>query len=125
MFKDPYIYKKIYIACGYTDLRYGIDGLASLVQEAFNLNPYDEGTLFLFCGRKADRIKGLLWEKDGFLLLYKRLSNGRYHWPRSSSEMKQMTSEQFKWLTTGLSIEPTIHNSRVCTGKNSFPQNAK
>lgn len=113
MFKNAESYKKIYIACGYTDLRYGVDGLSILIQEAFHLNPYDEGTLFLFCGRKADRIKGLLWEGDGFLMLYKRLSNGRYQWPRSSSEMKQMTMEQFTWLVTGLNIEPTIHKSRV------------
>lgn len=125
MFKNPGNYKKIYIACGYTDLRYGVDGLSCLVQEAFNLNPYDEGTLFLFCGRKSDRIKGLLWEGDGFLLLYKRLSNGRFQWPRSSSEMKQMTSEQFQWLTTGLTIEPTIHKSRITQNRQKFfPQNS-
>ena len=63
---------KIYIACGYTDLRKGIDGLARLVQQQFELDPFTN-TLFLFCGRQRDRIKGLYWEKDGFILLYKRL----------------------------------------------------
>ena len=63
---------KIYIACGYTDLRKGIDGLARLVQQQFELDPFIN-TLFLFCGRRRDRIKGLYWEKDGFILLYKRL----------------------------------------------------
>ena len=63
---------KVYIACGYTDLRKGIDGLARLVQQQFELDPFTN-TLFLFCGRRRDRIKGLYWEKDGFILLYKRL----------------------------------------------------
>ena len=53
---------QVYIACGYTDLRKGIDGLARLVQQQFELDPFTN-TLFLFCGRRRDRIKGLYWEK--------------------------------------------------------------
>ena len=68
---------QVYIACGYTDLRKGIDGLARLVQQQFELDPFTN-TLFLFCGRRRDRIKGLYWEKDGFILLYKRLEQGAY-----------------------------------------------
>ncbi len=63
---------RVYIACGYTDLRKGIDGLAAMVQQEFELDPFTN-TLFLFCGRRRDRIKGLYWEQDGFILLYKRL----------------------------------------------------
>ena len=58
----------VFIACGYTDLRLGIDGLAALVQEKFHLDPFGEA-LFFFCGRRTDRIKGLFWDGDGFLLL--------------------------------------------------------
>ena len=60
--------RKVYIACGFTDLRTGIDGLSLLVQEQFLLNPLEKGTLFLFCGRKSDRIKGLqyTWLMKGF-----------------------------------------------------------
>ena len=65
-------YSEIYIACGYTDLRKGIDGLAAWIQQQFDLNPHRTGAIFLFCGRKNDRIKALVWEGDGFLLLYKR-----------------------------------------------------
>lgn len=104
MFKEGLGIKKAYIACGYTDLRYGVDVLASLVQKQFQLNPFDEGTIFLFCGRKSDRVKALLWEGDGFLLMYKRLSNGRYQWPRTKEEMKNMTMEQYHWL-----IERILH----------------
>ena len=57
---------------GFTDLRRGINGLANIVRFQFQLDPYDKNTLFLFCGRKCDRIKALLWEGDGFLLMYRR-----------------------------------------------------
>lgn len=100
---------RVYIACGYTDLRRGIDGLATIVQQQFDLDPFTN-TLFLFCGRKADRIKGLYWESDGFVLLYKRLEAGRYQWPRNEEEAKALTPQQFRWLMEGLSIEqPKAH----------------
>ena len=83
---------KVYIACGYTDLRKGIDGLARLVQQQFELDPFTN-TLFLFCGRRRDHIKGLYWEKDGFILLYKRLEQGAYQWPRSESEVEVVQKE--------------------------------
>ena len=60
--------EKVYIACGYTDLRRGIDGLAAMVQQEFSLDPFTN-TLFLFCGRRRDRIKALYWEGNGFVLL--------------------------------------------------------
>lgn len=95
---------KVFIACGYTDLRRGIDGLASIVHSQFNLDPYTN-TLFLFCGRKRDRIKALYWEGDGFLMLYKRLEESVFQWLRNNEEMKQLTPQQFRWLMEGLSIE--------------------
>ena len=55
-------FKKVYLAMGFTDLRRGIDGLAGIIRFQFNLDPYDKNTLFLFCGRRCDRIKALLWE---------------------------------------------------------------
>ena len=58
------------LVCGYTDLRKGIDGLAQIIEGQYQLNPFEKNVLFLFCGRRSDRIKGLLWEGNGFLLLY-------------------------------------------------------
>jgi len=101
-------FERIYVACGYTDLRRGIDGLAGIVQHTFHLEPLQKDILFLFCGRKSDRIKCLLWEGDGFLLLYKRLENGRFQWPRTKEEASQITQEQFRMLMSGLSIVSTI-----------------
>ena len=87
--------------------------LPAKIQNQFHLNPFDEGTLFLFCGTKSDRIKGLLWEGDGFVLLIKRLENGRYQWPRSTQELREMDQLQFEWLMQGLTIEATIKKSQA------------
>ena len=97
-------FQKIYIAVGYTDLRRGIDGLASIVKFNFQLDPYEKEILFLFCGRRRDRMKGLVWEGDGFLLLYKRLELGGFSWPRTKEEALEITLEQYQALMQGLEI---------------------
>ena len=102
MLNDATGLKKIYLAAGYTDLRRGMDGLATIIR--FQLDPYDKNTLFLFCGRRSDLIKALLWEGDGFLLLYKRLDNGAFRWPRSAKEALELTEEQYRMLMQGLEI---------------------
>lgn len=104
MLGDISIAQSIYIACGYTDMRKSIDGLAAVVQEQFNLDPFTP-TLYLFCGKHSDRLKALLWEGDGFVLLYKRLENGKFRWPRSKEEVKTITWQQFRWLMEGLEVE--------------------
>ena len=94
----------IFLACGKTDMRKSIDGLAAIVSQNFKLNPF-ENTLFLFCGGKRDRIKALLWEGDGFLLMYKRLENGSFQWPRTTEDVREITPQQFRWLIEGLTID--------------------
>ena len=87
MVGDISIAENIYIACGKTDMRKSIDGLAAMVQSQYHLDPFT-GSIFLFCGGKSDRIKILLWEGDGFVLLYKRLESGRFRWPRKRVDCK-------------------------------------
>lgn len=106
MLNDAIGFDKIYIACGYTDLRFSIEGLSAIISKTYNLDPFERNVLFLFCGRRTDRIKGLLWEGDGFLLLYKRLENGKFQWPRTEQEVKMMSMQQFRWLMEGLTLEP-------------------
>ena len=101
----------IYIACGYTDLRRGIDGLAGIVQKKFALDPFAD-SLFLFCGRRRDRMKALYWEGDGFILLYKRLEQGSFQWPRNEEEARELTPQQYRWLMEGLKVDqPTAHRN--------------
>lgn len=104
MLGDITVVDQIYIACGYTDMRKSINGLATLVQEHFHKDPF-ESALFLFCGRKADRIKALMWEDTGFVLLYKRLESGKFQWPRTEDELKPISWQQFRWLMEGLRVE--------------------
>ena len=108
MLNDAKGFRRIIIACGQTDLRCGIDGLTAIVQEQFRMDPAEKNVLFLFCGTRADRIKGLVFEGDGYLLLYKRLSAGRFQWPRTPQEALCITQEQFDWLMNGMTVRPTI-----------------
>ena len=94
-----------YVACGYTDLRRGIDGLAEIVMRQYGTE-LDEESLFLFCGRRTDRIKALYFSGDGYVLLYKRLNNGRFQWPRSAAELRRLDAQAFRWLMEGLEISP-------------------
>ena len=109
-------FEQVYIVCGYTDMRRSIDGLAGIVKQNFGLEPCS-GSLFLFCGKRCDRIKALLWEEDGFVLLYKRLENGKYKWPRNSEEAKLITNQEFRWLMEGLSIEQKTAIRPAKTGR--------
>lgn len=104
MFNDAAGFQKIYLATGYTDLRRGIDGQASIVKFNFNLDPFQKDILFLFCGKRTDRIKGLIWEGDGFLLLYKRLEIGGFSWPRTAEEALEVTQEQYCRLMQGIEV---------------------
>lgn len=95
----------IYIVCGKTDMRKQIDGLCAIIEGKLHMGP-DDNALFLFCGRRCDRIKAILYEPDGIVLLYKRLSvDGRFRWPRNQDEVRQLTWQQFDWLMSGLEIE--------------------
>lgn len=104
MFNDACGFEKIYLATGYTDLRRGIDGLASIVKYNFDLDPFQKNTLFLFCGKRTDRVKGLIWEGDGFLLLYKRLEIGGFNWPRTTEEAIAITQEQYQQIMKGIEV---------------------
>ena len=114
MLNDYFHPDKVYIACGYTDLRQGIDGLAGIVQEKYRLNPF-KGALFLFCGKRTDRVKGLYWDGDGFILLYKRLERGGFRWPRRTEEAKALTAQQYRWLMEGLRVDQPRFNRRIDT----------
>ena len=80
----------IYIVCGRTDMRKSIDGLCAIIQDQFSMEI--DHALYLFCGRKCDRIKAILKEPDGIVMIYKRLTaQGSYRWPRDKSEVRNLT----------------------------------
>ncbi len=82
----------VYLVCGKTDMRQGIDSLAYLVKSQFNLDPFS-GQVYLFCGGRKDRFKALYWDGQGFWLLYKRFENGKLTWP-SNEELVMSSLEK-------------------------------
>lgn len=83
------------------DMRKSIDGLAAIVELELELSPFSPA-LFVFCNRGRDKVKLLYWERNGFVLWYKRLEKQRFRWP---SQLSNLTSEQLSWLLGGLDIE--------------------
>ncbi|MBE3576227.1 MAG: IS66 family insertion sequence element accessory protein TnpB [Limnochordales bacterium] len=96
---------RVYLACGSTDLRKSIDGLAALVREAFALDPFSS-CLFVFCNRRRDKLKILQWDHNGFWLHYRRLERGHFQWPaKPSATPLAITRRQLRWLLDGLPLE--------------------
>ncbi|MDY1545775.1 IS66 family insertion sequence element accessory protein TnpB [Lactiplantibacillus pentosus] len=99
--------EQVYLVCGKTDLRKGIDGLAGIVQEQYDLDPYSQA-LYLFCGTRKDRFKALYWD----LLLYKRLENGHLQWPTNQLAIRRLDPRQLVRLLSGWALDSTVH--KVC-----------
>lgn len=96
---------RVYLACGSTDLRKSIDGLAAIVSQVFALDLFSQ-SLFVFCNKDRDKLKILTWDHNGFWLYYRRLESGRFRWPQQKDEKTQpITRRQLQWLLDGLKIE--------------------
>ena len=110
MLRDGIGFSKVIICCSRVDLRKGIDGLSTYIRLNYGLNTLEKGTLFLFRGTLTDRCRGLIFEGDGYVVLTKRLAPGNhFQWPKTADEAKQLTSEQFRRLMEGFTVEGTIH----------------
>ena len=92
---------RVYLACGITDMRKGIDGLAALAQDHLRQKPTG-GAVFAFRGRRGDRLKLLFWDGQGFCLYYKVLERGRFPWPNSGDGAVRLTSAQLARLWEGI-----------------------
>ena len=105
--------KKVYLACGATDMRKSINGLSAIVESSFKLNPYDEAA-YVFCNRARDRVKILEWDGDGFWLYCKRLEKGHFRWVASGEESTlSMTAEELNILLSGARIEQKLKRNEV------------
>ena len=92
--------KQVYLACGHTDMRKSINGLAAIVEGSFKLDPFND-SLFVFCNRNRDRIKILEWDGDGFWLYFKRLEKGRFKWPAHGENNTMLLSGEELHLLLG------------------------
>jgi len=97
--------ERVYLSVGFTDLRKAIDGLAGVVQECFELDPFSSD-LFVFCNKSRDRLKILRWQHNGFWLYIRRLESGKFNWPMSAdSDTLEVSGRELGWLLDGLSIK--------------------
>jgi transposase len=104
--------QNVYLACGPTDLRKSIDSLAALVQEGFELDPFGP-SLFVFCNCQRNKLKILLWDHNGFWLLYRRLERGTFQWPNGREGTVTVSNRELRWLLDGLSLEQRKAHSPV------------
>ena len=100
---------RVYLAAEPVDLRRGHDGLVAIVRGIWQLNPYD-GHLFVFLGRRLDRVKILVWDRNGFVLYYKRLSQGLFRMPRvpAKAARVELDSTTLAMLLDGIDVR-TVH----------------
>src|SRR4029450_10750839 len=92
---------RVYLAAGRTDLRRGIDGLAPQTQTVLREDPFS-GHLFIFRGRAAHTIKVLMYDGSGFLLMQKRLTEGKFIWPSPADGIVTISRAQMSLLIDGL-----------------------
>lgn len=92
---------KIYVATRPVDFRRGLDGLASTVQEMLGLDPFC-GAAFVFRAKSSDRIKILVWDRTGLVLVYKRLEGAKFVWPQVRDGVMRMSPAMFAALFEGL-----------------------
>jgi transposase len=92
---------RVWLAAGVTDMRKGFDGLAMLVQERLRQNPFG-GQVFVFRGRRGDRLKVLWWDGQGLCLFAKRLEKGRFVWPSAADGVVALSPAQLGMLLEGI-----------------------
>lgn len=103
----------IYLACGSTDLRKSVDGLALIIQEKYQMNPLSS-ELFIFCNKTKDKLKILHWEHNGFWLYYRRLESGKFKWPETEDKADKVSLEELKWLLDGWPIIRGKAHQKIC-----------
>ena len=105
--------KRVYLACGSTDMRKSIDGLSALVGYSFKLDLFDDA-VFVFCNRERDRLKILEWDGDGFWLHFKRLEKGRFPWPRREDcRTMELRAEELEQMLAGTKLIRKISGQEV------------
>jgi len=105
--------KRVYLACGNTDMRKSINGLSAIVENNIKLDVFSEA-VFVFCNRARDRVKILEWDSDGFWLYFKRLEKGRFRWPQPGEESTMtLTGEELAILLGGARVELKLKRNEV------------
>jgi transposase len=104
--------KRIYLACGRTDLRKAINGLSAIVKLRFQAESLDQA-LFVFCNRSRNRLKILEWDGDGFWVYAKRLEKGAFHWPPGETQSMMLSEDEFGHLLGGTKLRLKMKREEV------------
>jgi transposase len=102
---------RVYLYADPVDMRKSIDGLSALVEQEMVLSPNIEA-LFVFCNRGKDKIKILCWERNGFIVWYKRLEKQRFHWP-GVKETLNLSGQELNWLLDGFDLFTNQPHARL------------
>lgn len=94
---------QIYLYRDPIDFRKQVNGLAGIVEQELSHNPFNGG-LYLFSNRQRNKIKGLMWEENGFILYYKALAEEKFHWPKADEAILALSGEQINWLLDGYNL---------------------
>ena len=92
---------RVMVATKPVDFRKGMEGLATLVREAMQADPFC-GTIYVFRAKRADRVKLIFWDGTGMVLVAKRLEDGKFRWPGVADAVMRLTSAELQALLEGL-----------------------
>ena len=92
---------RVLVATKPVDFRKGMNGLAALVKEQLQADPFS-GVIFCFRAKRADRVKLVFWDGTGLCLFAKRLEGGKFHWPRIEDGVMRLSAAQLAALIEGL-----------------------
>jgi transposase len=102
MFRPRSQSARILVRPGITDMRKAINGLSVLVEQEMELDPFEDGAVFLFCNRQRRIMKALFWDATGFCLVQKRLEKHRFPWPQTTEQVREITDQQLEMLLSGI-----------------------
>lgn len=105
---------KIYLSLAPCDMRKGFDGLSAQVRNILQLDPFS-GAVFLFRGKRGDRLKALVWDGSGLCMYAKRLERGKFVWPRAHEGALRLSAAQLAMLIEGLNWKQAIVHDEVVT----------
>lgn len=97
----------VHLATGSTDMRKGINGLASEIYEYFEADIFSN-SLFAFCSHSRKLVKIIYWDSNGFCLWSKKLQKGRFRWPEDEEDVLSITSKELAWLLSGLEVKQQV-----------------
>jgi len=112
---DQELRVRVFLCTSPTDMRKGFDTLAALVRDGLRYDPMS-GHLFLFVGRRRDRIKILYWDRDGYALWYKRLEKGTFRMPvaRPEASSVELKASELAMLLEGIDLRSIKRRKRFC-----------